>query len=415
MTNDTKLIKIADYTYTLPESRIAKYPLEARDTSKLLIYNRGALLQNKFHKLTDYLPEDGLMVWNDSRVLNARLVFHKSTGARVEIFCISPAGEQDYSTALQSKEKTTWKCIIGNLKKWKTGALTGIFNVDDKAIKIQAKLIERGKTEHVVEFSWDDTRTTFAAIMEHSGLTPIPPYLKRESEQIDRQRYQTVYSQNSGSVAAPTAGLHFSEKMLEKLRESNIQISSLTLHVGTGTFQPVKTKQIGNHNMHTEYFYASRDLLKQLKTHQGKITAVGTTSLRGMESLLQAGIKAMQGETQLDAPQHITQWEAYNRPEGISLERVLDFMIEETDRLNINHIHGKTSMMIAPGYPFLLPDRLITNFHQPGSTLLLLIAAYIGDDWKKIYDYALQHGFRFLSYGDSTLLIPKGNKGLGEA
>ncbi|MDA3819780.1 MAG: S-adenosylmethionine:tRNA ribosyltransferase-isomerase [Candidatus Delongbacteria bacterium] len=404
MTNDTKLIKIADYTYTLPESRIAKYPLEARDTSKLLIYNRGTLKQNKFHKLTGYLPADGLMVWNDSRVLNARLVFHKSTGARIEIFCISPAGEQDYSTALQSKGKTTWKCIIGNLKKWKTGALTGIFNIDDKEIKIHAKLIERGKTEHVVEFCWDYTGTSFADIMEHSGLTPIPPYLNRESEPIDRQRYQTVYSTVSGSVAAPTAGLHFSDRMLQTLRQSNTETASLTLHVGTGTFQPVKSKHIGDHIMHTEFFYASRDLLMLLKKHAGNITAVGTTSLRGMESLLQAGIKAMQGETQLDAPQHISQWEAYNRPEGISLETVLDFMIEESDRLNIHHIHGKTSMMIAPGYPFLLPDRLITNFHQPGSTLLLLIAAYIGDDWKKVYDYALLHGFRFLSYGDSTLL-----------
>ncbi|MEA3448817.1 MAG: S-adenosylmethionine:tRNA ribosyltransferase-isomerase [Bacteroidota bacterium] len=411
MKDDTKLIKIADYTYTLPESLIAKYPLEVRDTSKLLIYNKGTLEQNKFHKLTDYLPEDGLMVWNDSRVLNARLVFHKSTGARIEIFCISPAGEQDYSTALQSKGETTWKCIIGNLKKWKTGALTGIFNVDDKEIKIQAKLIERGKTGHVVEFNWDDTGTTFASIMEQSGLTPIPPYLNRESEPVDRQRYQTVYSTVSGSVAAPTAGLHFSDRMLQTLRQSNTETASLTLHVGTGTFQPVKSRHIGDHNMHTEYFYASRDLLMVLKKHAGNITAVGTTSLRGMESLLQAGIKAMQGKSQLDAPQHISQWEAYNRPDGISLERVLDFMIEESDRLNINHIHGKTSMMIAPGYPFLLPDRLITNFHQPGSTLLLLIAAYIGNDWKKVYDYALQHGFRFLSYGDSTLLIPKGNKG----
>ncbi|MGC9330947.1 MAG: S-adenosylmethionine:tRNA ribosyltransferase-isomerase [Bacteroidales bacterium] len=410
MTNDTKLIKIKDYSYTLPESRIAKYPLEARDSSKLLIYNRGTLTQNKFYKLTGYLPENGLMVWNDSRVLNARLVFHKSTGARVEIFCISPDGEQDYSTALQSKGKTRWKCIIGNLKKWKTGALTGTFNVDDKEIKMHAKLIERGKTEHVVEFCWDDTGTTFASIMEHSGLTPIPPYLKRESEQIDRQRYQTVYSTVSGSVAAPTAGLHFSDRMLQTLRQSSTETASLTLHVGTGTFQPVKSTHIGDHVMHTEFFYASRDLLMALKKHAGNITAVGTTSLRGMESLLQAGIKAMQGETQLDAPQHITQWEAYNRPEGISLETVLDFMVEETGRLNINHIHGKTNMMIAPGYPFLVPDRLITNFHQPGSTLLLLIAAYIGDDWKNVYDYALQHGFRFLSYGDSSLLIPNGTQ-----
>ncbi len=415
MTNDTKLIKIADYTYTLPESRIAKYPLEARDISKLLIYNKGTLEQNKFHKLTSYLPENGLMVWNDSRVLNARLIFHKDTGARIEIFCISPADDKDYNLALQSKGQSRWKCIVGNLKKWKSGTLVSVIDLKNKKINISANLIQRGSTEHVVEFRWDDKETNFAGIMEHSGLTPIPPYLNRESEPVDRQRYQTVYSNVSGSVAAPTAGLHFSAEMLENIKQSNIHISSLTLHVGTGTFQPVKTETIGSHRMHTEYFYASRDLLKRLKTHLGNITAVGTTSLRGMESLLQAGIKAMQGKTQLDAPQHISQWEAYNRPDHLTAEKVLDFMINDMDRLNITHITGKTSMMIAPGYPFLLPDRLITNFHQPGSTLLLLIAAYIGDDWKKVYDYALQHRFRFLSYGDSTLLIPKEDKGLEEA
>jgi S-adenosylmethionine:tRNA ribosyltransferase-isomerase len=407
MTADAKLIKIANYTYSLPESRIAKYPLESRDASKLLVYNRGDVSKDKFKALTKYLPNAGLMVWNDSRVLNARFVFYKSTGARIEIFCIYPADDKDYSLVLQSKRQSRWKCIIGNLKKWKSGTLVMTIDFGDRKINISANLIQRGTTEHVVEFRWDDGEINFASIMENSGLTPIPPYLNRESEPIDRHRYQTVYSDVSGSVAAPTAGLHFSEEMLKNIRQNNIQIASLTLHVGTGTFQPVKAENIGNHPMHTEYFYASRELLLLLKKHAGYITAVGTTSLRCMESLMQAGIKAMQGKAGLDEPQNISQWEAYERPEGIKLKNVLNFMIKETERLGINHIHGKTSMMIAPGYSFLLPDRLITNFHQPHSTLLLLIAAYIGDDWKKVYDYAINNDFRFLSYGDSSLLIPE--------
>ena len=402
-----KVIKIKDYTYNLPAERIAKYPLERRDNSKLLTYNRGAISHSPFSTVTDFLPESSLLVWNDSRVLNARLIFHKSTGARIEVFCLAPAHGMDYTSSLQARESCEWVCIIGNLKKWKSGILRTEADIHGTSVKLEAKLIERGSKNHVVAFSWDDPSVRFGEIMESSGLTPIPPYLNRDSEEIDRTRYQTVYSQAEGSVAAPTAGLHFSDDTLQKLADKNIKTSHITLHVGTGTFQPVKSEEIGNHPMHTEYFYAGKQLIRDLYRYKNKITAVGTTSMRGLESLLQAGIKSMQGKTQLNESQEIEQWEAYDRPEGIKLSDVLQHMLDEMEKLGIDEIHGKTSIMIAPGYPFLIPDRLITNFHQPGSTLLLLIAAYIGEDWKKVYDYALNNDFRFLSYGDSSLFIPK--------
>ncbi|MFP4663833.1 MAG: S-adenosylmethionine:tRNA ribosyltransferase-isomerase [Bacteroidales bacterium] len=404
-----KVIKIEDYTYDLPDERIARYPLEHRDASKLLIYKQGEISHKSFSSIHGMLPENSLLVWNDSRVLNARLIFHKDTGARIEIFCLSPADTDDYSQVLLSKGKCRWKCIIGNLKKWKTGKLSTELKIDKTKFRLQAELIQRGEKTNEVEFTWNEEGINFGSIMEHSGLTPVPPYLNRESEAIDRHRYQTIYSQAEGSVAAPTAGLHFSDKSLHAIEAKNIHTEHITLHVGTGTFQPVKSNTIGDHPMHTEYFYASRNLIEALEKYQGRVTAVGTTSMRGLESLLQAGINAMEGKTSLQETQNISQWEAYDRPENISLSEILHFMLKEMERLGIEEIKGKTSIMIAPGFPFLIPDRLITNFHQPGSTLLLLIAAYIGEDWKKVYRYALSNDFRFLSYGDASLLIP-GNK-----
>lgn len=402
----SKLIKIADYRYNLPDDRIAKYPLEQRDASKLLIYNNGDIRQSIFREITNLLPEKSLMVWNDSRVLNARIIFHKETGARIEVFCLTPAQEYDYSNALTQTETCRWKCIVGNLKKWKQGKLSKSISIQGKNLVLQAKLIEKTKKDNIIEFSWNHTSIQFGDILEHSGLTPIPPYLNRESEQIDRSRYQTVYSDKEGSVAAPTAGLHFSPEVLNALNDKQITQKSISLHVGTGTFQPVKSEYIGDHPMHTEFFYITKTTVDTLIQHHGNVTAVGTTSVRGLESLYQIGIKAMSGMSNLSEPQKVTQWEAYENKSNPHAIDVLKWISEEMSRLNINAIKGKTSIMIAPGYKFRFINRLITNFHQPGSTLLLLIAAYIGDDWKKIYDFALSNDFRFLSYGDSSLLYP---------
>lgn len=405
--NDPKLIKIEDYTYNLPDYKIAAYPLKNRDDSALLAYNKGKINKKQFREITDFLPADSLIIRNNSKVLNARLIFHKETGARIEIFCLSPADTDNYHDELNKTKTSKWKCIIGNRKKWKYGKLNSEIVIKGKSVIVEAELITKGESENIVEFSWYNENIKFGEIMENSGLTPIPPYLKRESENIDKTRYQTVYSCQEGSVAAPTAGLHFTDKVLKDLRYKNIEFADITLHVGTGTFQPVKSENAGDHPMHTEFFYADTNLLKTLKKYQGKITAVGTTSMRALESLLQAGIKAMEGKCGLEYNQEITQWEAYNRKQDISLKKVLDFMIDECEKKNIHEIKGKTSIMIAPGFPFLIPDILITNFHQPKSTLLLLIAAYIGKDWKKVYDFALNNDFRFLSYGDSSVLIPK--------
>ncbi len=401
-----KLIKIADYRYNLPDDRIAKYPIEHRDASKLLIYKAGSIHKAVFCEVSGILPKKSLMVWNDSRVLNARIIFHKDTGARIEIFCLTPAQEYDYANALTQTKICRWKCIVGNLKKWKQGKLSKSITIHDEELTLQAELIEKSEKHNIIEFSWNREDVQFGEILEHSGLTPIPPYLNRESEQIDRLRYQTVYSKNEGSVAAPTAGLHFSHEVLTALDEKLIAQKNISLHVGTGTFQPVKSEYIGQHPMHTEFFYISKQTVEALIQHYGNITAVGTTTVRGLESLYQVGIKAMSGISNLSEPQEITQWEAYENLSQTPSIDVLNWILDEMNRQKTQAIKGKTSIMIAPGYKFRFINRLITNFHQPGSTLLLLIAAYIGDDWKKVYDFALTNNFRFLSYGDSSLLYP---------
>jgi len=402
----SKLIKIADYRYNLPDDRIAKYPLEHRDASNLLIYKDGTIEKSIFHEISNYLPEKSLMIWNDSRVLNARIIFHKDTGARIEIFCLSPAQEYDYANALTETESCRWKCIVGNLKKWKQGKLNKSISIQGKDLVLQAELVEKTGKDNIVEFSWNHQSIQFGEILEHSGLTPIPPYLNRESEQIDRTRYQTVYSENEGSVAAPTAGLHFSNEVLSALNKKQIAQKNISLHVGTGTFQPVKSEYIGDHPMHTEFFYITKQTIDSLIQYHGNITAVGTTTVRGLESLYQIGTKAMAGHTKISETQDVSQWEAYENLSNIPAIDVLIWISDEMNRLNLSAIKGKTSIMIAPGYKFRFINRLITNFHQPGSTLLLLIAAYIGDDWKSVYDFALKNDFRFLSYGDSSLLFP---------
>ena len=398
-----KNIRIEEYTYNLPENRIAKYPLSERDQSQLLVYNKGELSKNQFTNINEYIDCDTTLVFNNTKVIQARLKFYKETGAGIEIFCLEPVEPSDYVLAFEQTEKITWKCIVGNLKKWKSGALIHKVIIEGSEIELKANILKPEGNSQIIEFTWNNKEVTFSEILENIGNTPIPPYLNRDSESIDKDRYQTIYSKQKGSVAAPTAGLHFTEQVLDKLKVKNIKVEEVTLHVGAGTFRPVKSETIDDHEMHTEHFVVEKQTLINL-LNSNHITTVGTTSVRTIESLYWLGVKLLTHGF-LDA--HISQWEAYELNETISKSESLKALINYLDEKKINHLHASTQIMIFPGYKFKLVDRLITNFHQPKSTLLLLIAAFIGDDWKKVYDFALNNDFRFLSYGDSSILIPK--------
>lgn len=394
-------IKIDDYTYDLPDHHIAKYPLDKRDESKLLVYNKGSVAKDEFKQIDQYVDFNTTFVFNNTKVIQARLHFFKETGAKIEIFCLEPIEPSDYVLAFQQTESITWKCIVGNLKKWKENDLEKIISIDNLEIKLTAKKKSSKGNTQFVEFSWNNSEITFSEILENIGATPIPPYLNRESESIDKDRYQTVYSKLKGSVAAPTAGLHFTQNVLEKLQSKGVTLKEVTLHVGAGTFTPVKSETIDEHNMHTEHFVVTKDTIKNL-LNSTKIIAVGTTSVRTIESLHWLGVK-LKLHKKFDT--HISQWEAYQLPyysKKDSLEALLNYMTTN----DLNELNASTQIMIFPGYQFKLVDILVTNFHQPKSTLLLLIAAFIGDDWRKVYDFALENDFRFLSYGDSSILIP---------
>ena len=395
-------IRIEDYTYELPDSRIAKYPLEQRDQSQLLVYQKGNINKDIFTNIDSYIEPGTTCVFNNTKVIQARLQFYKETGARIEIFCLEPIEPSDYVLAFQQTEKIIWKCIVGNLKKWKDQDLKKIIRINSTEIElITSKKKSEGNTQ-IIEFSWNNPNYTFSEILENIGITPIPPYLNRESENIDKDRYQTVYSKLKGSVAAPTAGLHFTDHVLYKFRSKNINIEEVTLHVGAGTFTPVKSETIDEHEMHTEHFVVTKATIENLLNSK-KIVAIGTTSVRTIESLHWLGVKLKQNNK---PESHISQWEAYELPEidkKESLSAILDYMTQ----YNLEEFHASTQIMIFPGYTFKMVDIMITNFHQPKSTLLLLIAAFIGNDWKKVYDFALNNNFRFLSYGDSSILIPQ--------
>lgn len=394
-------IRIEDYSYILPDERIAKYPLEHRDKSKLLVFNQGNVNEDKFYNLDNYIESKTTCVFNNTKVIQARLKFFKETGAQIEIFCLEPIEPSDYVLAFQQTEKITWKCIVGNLKKWKGQDLKKKISIQNTEIELVAtKRIREGNSQ-IIQFSWNNSAFTFSEILENIGVTPIPPYLNRESENIDKDRYQTIYSKLKGSVAAPTAGLHFTDHVLNKLNKKHVDIEEITLHVGAGTFKPVKSETIDEHEMHTEHFVVTKNTLNNL-LHSEKIVAIGTTSVRTIESLHWLGVKLLQNKT-LDS--HISQWEAYQLQDidkKESLSAILDYMLQ----YNLDELHASTQIMIFPGYTFKMVDIMITNFHQPRSTLLLLIAAFIGEDWKKVYDFALSNNFRFLSYGDSSILIP---------
>lgn len=398
-------IDISQYDYELPEERIAKYPLPQRDNSKLLIYNdKGEITESVFRHIGQFLPDKTTLVFNNTKVIRARLKFAKETGAAIEIFCLEPLQPIDIQQAFASKNGTLWKCIVGNSKKWKAGELHKNVVVGTKHFTLTATRVAANRNSSKILFSWDDATVSFAEIIENVGVTPIPPYLNRETEAIDNERYQTVYSQHKGSVAAPTAGLHFTNEILNELRSQNIDLMNLTLHVGAGTFKPVQTQDAGNHVMHTEHFVVEREAIERILNTENQIVAVGTTSVRTLESLYWLGVKLL-NSNKFDG--QLLQWEAYQLPQNISSNEAFAALLEYMKSQKINELHGATQIMIVPGYNFRIVDALITNFHQPHSTLLLLIGALVGDDWRRIYDYALANDFRFLSYGDSSLLFPR--------
>ena len=398
-----KELTITDYTYDLPDERIAKFPLEKRDESKLLVYRNGVISTDVFSHLPDYIGKDEMMVFNNTRVIRARLEMEKETGARIEILCLEPHIPDDYQLSFVQQRTCAWKCMVGNLKKWKSGILKKQVELGNgTATELQAERITGAERYQVIRFTWTGG-IDFGALLNACGCTPIPPYLNRKTEKIDETRYQTVYSKHKGSVAAPTAGLHFTPEILQQLSEKGVKINEITLHVGAGTFLPVQHNDISEHEMHTEYFFVQLDVVRNLIANQGTLTAVGTTSLRALESIYWLGVKMIKNNI---GPEnlHLDQWEACTLPQNISVEQSLTKICETLEIHQQNTVFASTKMMIVPGYTFRICQRLITNFHQPQSTLLLLVGAFAGGYWKNIYQYALDHDFRFLSYGDSSLL-----------
>ena len=398
-----RYININDYDYPLPDERIAKFPLSERDSSKLLIYRQGEISERHFSDIPSELPEGSLLVFNNTKVVRARLVMHKPSGARVEVFCLEPHTPADYEHAFAVKGECEWSCIVGNLKKWKEGAVEIPFEYEGEHYTLQAFIAERGTREHIVRFEWS-APMTFGELLEYLGRIPIPPYLNRESEDIDNTRYQTVYSRFEGSVAAPTAGLHFTQPLIEGMREKGFDFAEVTLHVGAGTFLPVKDEDATKHAMHTEHFDVTLATLRKLRANHGKIVAVGTTSVRTLESLTALAWRIKNGKAyDCDV---VGQWELYDIPAEFTGEEALDILISYMEQQNIDRLRAMTEIMITPlGYNYRIVRNIVTNFHQPKSTLLLLVSAYVGEDWHRIYDYALAHDFRFLSYGDSSLLM----------
>lgn len=411
-----KNIHIADYNYDLPDERIAKFPLTERDASKLLIYNQGEVSEDVFSSLPKYLPSGALMVFNNTKVIQARLHFRKISvdgvqGALIEVFCLEPAVPNDYQLNFSQKRMVQWYCLVGNLKKWKEGKLMREIEMPDgERVTLACERKGLHGTSHVIEFTWDGNYT-WAELLDAVGELPIPPYLNRETQESDKTTYQTVYSKIKGSVAAPTAGLHFTTRVLDDLDAHGIEREELTLHVGAGTFKPVKSDTIGQHEMHTEFVAVHRHTIERLIAHEGQAIAVGTTSVRTLESLYYMGLKVMQNPDIKEEELHVNQWEPYGE-ESVSKEKLPSAMEALTALKNwmIRHeltvLHSSTQIIIAPGYDYKIVKMLVTNFHQPQSTLLLLVSAFVKGDWHKIYDYALAHDFRFLSYGDSSLLIP---------
>ncbi len=406
----TKHIQIAEYNYPLPDERIAKFPLAERDHSKLLVYNKGAVSHDIFYNLPNYLPKGALMVYNNTKVIQARLHFNKETGALIEVFCLEPIQPNDYVLNFQQTKHCAWLCLVGNLKKWKEGSLRKEIDVKGKKIVLKATRGEMHGTSHWIDFDWNDDSITFADILEGVGELPIPPYLNRKTEESDKKTYQTVYSKIKGSVAAPTAGLHFTDKVLKDIDAHGIEREEVTLHVGAGTFKPVKSEEIEGHEMHSEYIFVTKHTIERLLAHDASAIAVGTTSVRTLESLYYIGVTLQSNPDASENDLHVRQWMPYeyadSEPNPISAKQALQNIKDYLDRNALDALHTSTQIIIAPGYDYKIVKMLVTNFHQPQSTLLLLVSAFVKGDWHKIYDYALANDFRFLSYGDSSLLIP---------
>ena len=423
---DTKHIQIRDYDYPLPDERIAKFPLPERDSSKLLVYDGGRISETLFRSLPSLLPEGSLMVFNNTRVIQARLHFRKGKaqdGALIEVFLLEPANPAEYQENFARKGSCSWYCLVGNLKKWKEGKLTRTLNIHHSILTITAERIGIHGTSQEIRFEWD-ANLTFAEVIDAVGELPIPPYLNRKTQESDKTTYQTVYSKIKGSVAAPTAGLHFTPKVLADIDAKGIEREEVTLHVGAGTFRPVKSEDIGGHDMHSEHIAVHRHTIERLLAHNGEAIAVGTTSVRTLESLYYMGVLAAtapspnpspeeEGEQESLPPRgevggglHVPQWMPYEYDNSLSTTEALEALLHYMDERGEEVLHASTQIIIAPGYKYHIVRRMITNFHQPQSTLLLLVSAFIGEAWHDVYDYALTHDFRFLSYGDSSMLIP---------
>lgn len=413
-TMDTKQIHINDYNYVLPDERIAKFPKAERDSSKLLVYRHGDVKEDSFRNLPEYLPEGAMMVFNNTRVIQARMHFRKKgveekgvikEGALIEIFLLEPAVPRDYEQMFQQHNRCSWFCLVGNLKKWKTGLLSRAITIGEQTLTVTAENAGEQGTSHLIHFEWTGD-VSFAEIIDAMGELPIPPYLNRKTQESDKTTYQTVYSKIKGSVAAPTAGLHFTPRVLEALDAHGIDREEVTLHVGAGTFKPVKSETIGEHAMHTEYFAVHHRILEKLLAHDCQAIAVGTTSVRTLESLFYMGLKVLNNPDVTEEELHVQQWEPYEKESRLTAQSSLKALLDWMDRHQMTVLHSSTQIIIAPGYEYKIVKMLVTNFHQPQSTLLLLVSAFVNGDWKRIYDYALAHDFRFLSYGDSSLLIP---------
>ena len=409
MNENPKHIHIRDFQYDLPDERIAKFPLPQRDHSKLLLYRQGEVSEDHFYNLPRHIPAGSLMIFNNTKVIQARLHFRKETGALIEVFCLEPIEPNDYALNFQQTRHSAWLCMIGNLKKWKEGPLHREMTVKGLPVTLTATRGECRGTSHWVDFTWDNAEVTFADILEVFGELPIPPYLNRETQESDLVTYQTVYSKIKGSVAAPTAGLHFTPRVLDGLKQQGVDLEELTLHVGAGTFKPVKSEEIEGHEMHTEYISVSRDTIAKLLAHNARAIAVGTTSVRTLESLYHIGLTVMEHPDASEEELHVRQWQPYElsaEKTSIPATEALQALLDYLNRHQLEALHTSTQIIIAPGYDYKIVKAMVTNFHQPQSTLLLLVSAFVHGDWRKIYDYALAHDFRFLSYGDSSLLLP---------
>ena len=403
---DTRHIHISDYSYLLPDERIAKFPVSQRDHSKLLIYKRGEVSDDLFYNLPEYLPKGALMVFNNTKVIQARIHFRKETGALIEVFLLEPVSPTDYELMFQTSEHCSWLCMVGNLKKWKGEVLKRDLEINGRRLTLIATRKEEYGTGHWVDFSWNNNKVLFAEILETVGELPIPPYLNRNTQESDKTTYQTVYSKIKGSVAAPTAGLHFTNNVLKDLDTHGIDREELTLHVGAGTFKPVKSDEIEGHKMHTEYVCVRRQTLEKLLKHDCQAIAVGTTSVRTLESLYYMGVYLDMHPDATEEELHVRQWTPYEIKAMLTPMEAIKNVLNYLDRNDLSALHSSTQIIIAPGYEYKIVKMLVTNFHQPQSTLLLLVSAFVRGDWRTIYDYALSHDFRFLSYGDSSLLIP---------